>query len=125
MDVRGPQIQGLIQTLVKHKVAITSTLTVFESFASSRARKLDDRVLPFLALEFQSAYLAQQSDLARKPDVIWSAMLRKEMEFERAFVTAGGLLMAGVDPTGWLLSLRAWAISVNWSCWSKPVSLPN
>jgi imidazolonepropionase-like amidohydrolase len=28
-------------------------------------------------------------------------MLRKEMAFEREFVKAGGLLMAGTDPTGW------------------------
>jgi hypothetical protein len=28
-------------------------------------------------------------------------MLTKEMQFERAFVAAGGRLMAGVDPTGW------------------------
>jgi len=29
------------------------------------------------------------------------AMLRKEMDFERAFVRAGGLLIAGPDPTGY------------------------
>ncbi len=51
--------------------------------------------------ELQSAYLAHQSDVARHPDVMWGAMLKKEMEFEREFVKAGGLLMAGVDPTGW------------------------
>ena len=28
------------------------------------------------------------------------ALVRKSMEFERAFVAAGGLLMAGLDPTG-------------------------
>jgi cytosine/adenosine deaminase-related metal-dependent hydrolase len=28
-------------------------------------------------------------------------MLKKEMQFEREFVKAGGLLMTGVDPTGW------------------------
>jgi hypothetical protein len=28
-------------------------------------------------------------------------MLKKEMEFERGFVKAGGLLVAGVGPTGW------------------------
>src|SRR4029079_14436030 len=28
------------------------------------------------------------------------ALLRKAMDFERAFVQAGGLLMAGLDPTG-------------------------
>jgi hypothetical protein len=32
---------------------------------------------------------------------MWSSLLRKEMEFERAFVAAGGRLLAGVDPTGW------------------------
>ena len=26
--------------------------------------------------------------------------MRKSMDFERAFVAAGGLLMAGLDPTG-------------------------
>src|SRR6185503_9973213 len=31
----------------------------------------------------------------------WARLLRKEMQFERAFVAAGGHLMAGVDPTGW------------------------
>jgi hypothetical protein len=30
----------------------------------------------------------------------WPVLLRKEMEFERAFVRAGGLLLAGQDPTG-------------------------
>ena len=32
---------------------------------------------------------------------IWDAVLKKEMQFEREFVKAGGLLMSGVDPTGW------------------------
>jgi hypothetical protein len=32
---------------------------------------------------------------------MWAAMLTKEMQFERAFVVAGGQLLAGVDPTGW------------------------
>jgi cytosine/adenosine deaminase-related metal-dependent hydrolase len=31
----------------------------------------------------------------------WSGVLRHEMAFERAFVGAGGRLLAGADPTGW------------------------
>jgi hypothetical protein len=31
----------------------------------------------------------------------WSDVLRQEMAFERAFVGAGGKLLAGADPTGW------------------------
>ena len=30
----------------------------------------------------------------------WPAAFKKEMEFEHAFVQAGGLLLAGLDPTG-------------------------
>jgi len=30
----------------------------------------------------------------------WPVMFKKEMEFERSFVAAGGLLLAGLDPTG-------------------------
>src|SRR5881394_163983 len=30
----------------------------------------------------------------------YATMLRKEMAFERAFAAAGGILMAGCDPTG-------------------------
>jgi hypothetical protein len=29
------------------------------------------------------------------------ALLKKEMQFERSFVKAGGLLLAGFDPTGY------------------------
>src|SRR4029078_3386362 len=32
---------------------------------------------------------------------VWEVVLKKEMQFERDFVKAGGLLMTGVDPTGW------------------------
>jgi hypothetical protein len=57
--------------------------------------------MPLLAPALQTAYLTKQTQMARIPDVIWGAMLKKEMEFERAFVEEGGLLIAGVDPTGW------------------------
>jgi hypothetical protein len=46
------------------------------------------------------------ADLARlrkryKSDVSpWAAAFKKEMEFEREFVKAGGTLLAGLDPTG-------------------------
>lgn len=30
----------------------------------------------------------------------WEVLFKKEMEFERAFVQEGGLLLAGPDPTG-------------------------
>jgi hypothetical protein len=39
----------------------------------------------------------------------WGAVLRKEMQFERWFVNAGGKLMAGADPTGWGGVAGGWA----------------
>jgi hypothetical protein len=40
--------------------------------------------------------IAQHADKSMMP-----ALLKKEMQFEREFVVAGGLLMAGCDPTGY------------------------
>jgi hypothetical protein len=101
MDVHGPEIQRLIGSVVERHVAITSTLPVFESFSGARVPKLDDRVTNLLAPELRIMYMAQKDVISRRPDVMWGPMLKKEMEFERAFVKAGGLLVAEVDPTGW------------------------
>ena len=101
MDVHGPEIQRLIGTLVEHHVAITSTLPVFESLSGTRVSLLDDRVIGLLAPELRVVYTTQKDVVSRRPDVVWGPMLKKEMEFEREFVRAGGLLVAGVDPTGW------------------------
>jgi hypothetical protein len=100
MDVHGPQIQELIRTLVQRRVAVTSTLPVFESFSRSGIANLDPRVLPMLAPQLQAAYRSLTAR-PQDPDGLWEKMLQKEMEFELEFVKAGGLLMAGSDPTGW------------------------
>ena len=39
------------------------------------------------------------SDGAAKSD--WPALFKKELKFEREFVKQGGLLLAGLDPTGY------------------------
>jgi imidazolonepropionase-like amidohydrolase len=102
MRVDSPEVQDLIRTLVDHHVAITSTLTVFESFSSSRSLLLDsDRTLLLLRPDLRNAYMTRLSEMRNAPDPLYGRMLRMEMEFERAFVRAGGLLVAGVDPTGW------------------------
>jgi len=101
MDVHGPEIQRLIGTLVEHHVAVTSTLPVFESLSGTRVPLLDDRVINLLAPELRFVYTAQKDTVSGRPDTVWGPMLKKEMEFEREFVRAGGLLVAGVDPTGW------------------------
>jgi imidazolonepropionase-like amidohydrolase len=101
LDAGDPPLQRLISTLVRRGVAITSTLAAFETFAS-RAQ-LDPRTLLVLAPSVQDSYRAEQAKLTdeNRGARSWNQLLRKEMEFERAFLEAGGRLVAGNDPTGW------------------------
>jgi imidazolonepropionase-like amidohydrolase len=100
LDMAGAPLQGLIRDLVAHKVAVTSTLTVFETFGPHRP-PLPDRVLDVMTADARVAYLRRRARIADRGDTTWTVLLRKEMAFERAFAAAGGLLLAGTDPTGY------------------------
>ncbi len=101
LDVASPRVQEMIRNLVSHKVAVTSTLPVFETFVPNRA-PLQKRILEAMAPQARIAYLQQRSLIsdgaATSP---WPVLFKQEMQFERAFVQAGGLLLAGLDPTGY------------------------
>ena len=101
LDVTSGPIFETIRDLVAHHVAVTSTLPVFETLVPGRA-PLDERILDAMIPEARIAYLRRRaiiSDGAAKSD--WPALFKKEMEFEREFVRQGGLLLAGLDPTGY------------------------
>jgi len=90
-----PRIAALIQKLVAHHVAVTSTLGVLEA-GFGLARPLSERQLSLLTSDARTAYLAQKP----APDAMQKAfrhVLDVEMAFERAFVAAGGLLTEGAD----------------------------
>jgi imidazolonepropionase-like amidohydrolase len=96
-------IHRTIAGLVRRGVAVTSTLAVLESF-TGRESALDLRMPSVLAPRLRRTYdsaHAEWGDPASPRSRMWSAMLTKEMQFERLFVIAGGRLLAGVDPTGW------------------------
>ncbi|MFZ0037092.1 MAG: amidohydrolase family protein [Candidatus Acidiferrales bacterium] len=97
LDVNGSQVQDLIRNLVSHHVAVTSTLPVFEVSAPGRP-KLQQRTLDAMSAESAESYLTARARVAL--DSPMTALMRKEMDFEVAFVKAGGLLLAGPDPTG-------------------------
>ena len=96
-DVHGPQVQDLIRSLVSHHVAVTSTLPVFEAGAPGRP-KLQQRVLDAMSSDAMKSYLTARARISQDAPML--TLLRKEMEFEVAFVKEGGLLLAGPDPTG-------------------------
>ena len=105
LDVNGPQVQETIRTLVAKNVAITSTLPVFEASApiassgigAARAL-LNQRMLNTMSTDARVRYLSARARIPANSPV--AALVRKSMDFERAFVKAGGLLIAGLDPTG-------------------------
>jgi imidazolonepropionase-like amidohydrolase len=105
LDINGPQVQETIRTLIAKKVALTSTLPVFEAGApiaqngigAARA-VLNNRMLNTMSNDARVRYLTSRSRIPANSQT--AILVRKSMDFERAFAKAGGLLLAGLDPTG-------------------------
>jgi imidazolonepropionase-like amidohydrolase len=95
----------LIALLVSRHVAITSTLPNSASSVPVAGAPGDGRppvraaVLEAMSPSARDAYLIGRSrPVNNAPQA--ALLLRREMELERAFVAAGGLLLAGADPVG-------------------------
>ncbi|HEY7636935.1 MAG TPA: amidohydrolase family protein [Gemmatimonadales bacterium] len=99
-DVRSQTAKDVIQTLVKRRVPMTSTLAVYEPFVAGRPTK-ELRVLNAMAPAVRDDYLKLRNEIDSTGNGPVAAQgLKSAMAFEKAFVEAGGLLAAGVDPTG-------------------------
>jgi imidazolonepropionase-like amidohydrolase len=105
LDINSEAVKETIRTLVAKNVALTSTLPVFEAGApltqsgiGAASAVLNPRVLNVMNTDARVRYLTARSRIAA--DSPAAVLVRKSMDFERAFVAAGGLLMAGLDPTG-------------------------
>jgi hypothetical protein len=98
LDINSAQVQELIHDLVSHHVAVTSTLPVFEAARVPGRPKLQQRTLSAMSAESAQSYLTARARISA--DSRGMVLLRKEMEFEVAFVRAGGFLLAGPHPTG-------------------------
>jgi len=97
VDENGGPFKALVNTLVDKHVALTSTLTVFETFTRGRPMPPGlDVLTPQLQESFKRAY----ERVSQSPQSVYTTLFPKEMQLERAFVKAGGLLTAGTDPTG-------------------------
>ena len=106
LDLNGAAAQETIRTLVSKNVAVTSTLPVFEAAGAPLAQSgigassalLNPRVLNVMNTDARVRYLSARARVSSESNFV--PLLRKAMDFERAFVKAGGLLIAGLDPTG-------------------------
>jgi imidazolonepropionase-like amidohydrolase len=93
-----PEVVRLIHLLIEHHVAVTSTLPVFELSVPGRA-PAQRRSLDAMSEAARNSYLTYRA-LLDPADPLPAQLFRLEMQVEHAFATAGGLLLAGPDPTG-------------------------
>jgi imidazolonepropionase-like amidohydrolase len=109
LDPNSGPLHETIAYLLQNHVAMTSTLPVFEMGSFPGRPTLEKRVLEALSPDARTALLANRvrssdaSSLQKRygSDVSpWPSAFKKEEEFEYAFSKAGGLLLAGLDPTG-------------------------
>jgi enamidase len=97
VDPNSPEVKSLIQELISHHVALTSTLTVFETFTPGRPLPPGLDVLdPILREQFEQRYAAAQKSTRS----VYAALFPKARQLEVEFYRAGGTLLAGTDPTG-------------------------
>jgi enamidase len=97
LDENSEPFKVLVKKLVDKKVALTSTLTVFETFTPGRPKPpgLEVLVAPLREL-YDRAYTRVSADAQSN----YAKLFPNGMRLERAFVRAGGMLIAGTDPTG-------------------------
>jgi imidazolonepropionase-like amidohydrolase len=102
MEPEGPEAKDLIATLVKHHVAITSTLAVFEGDAGGGRPPVRQQVLDAMTPQArEDFFLLRQRPTSAPPPTIDPVLLWKhDLALEHSFVAAGGLLLSGPDPTG-------------------------
>jgi imidazolonepropionase-like amidohydrolase len=97
LDEGGAPSQTLLKKLIDKRVALTSTLTIFETFTPGRPAPPGLEVLtPTLREQFELA----QARVAKNDESVYRTLFPKAMRLERAFARAGGVLVAGTDPTG-------------------------
>jgi imidazolonepropionase-like amidohydrolase len=100
MDPDGADATALIKLLVDHHVAVTSTLPVFESSIPQHLH-LQNRVLEAMSPPTRDAYLYTRNlELTRPANPSRALAYQHNAQLEHKFVAAGGLLLAGPDPTG-------------------------
>ena len=93
----GAAFDALMRDLIAHHVAITSTLTVFQTFTPGQPMPHGLEVLdPILRKQFEDFYAQVQ----HAPSSAFGNAFARDRAMELRFARAGGVLLAGTDPTG-------------------------
>ena len=99
----SPEANALIRLLVDHHVAVTSTLPVFAQSVPLH-EPLQPRQMDVLTAQANEGYLFSRNLVSSRAGTPrgneFTQAYKNDLGLERQFVAAGGLLMAGPDPTG-------------------------
>jgi len=98
LDPGGAPFQALVKKLVDRGVTLTSTLPVLESYTPGRPMP---RALDVLLPDLRERVEAIHAQVSQDRTSLDASLFPKEMALERAFARAGGMLVAGTDPTGY------------------------
>jgi len=99
LDLNSAAVQQSFRDIVSKGVAMTTTLSIYEVSVPGRV-KMTQRMRDALVADAEEEVDSALARAARNTNPLSARMFRKEMDYEVAFVKAGGLLGAGVDPTG-------------------------
>lgn len=103
LKLDSPEVQSLIKLLVAKHVAITSTLGVFETMVPGRP-EAPQAARALLNPQLRDLYTTTWKKVQAMPAAratIEQKSFANATRFEKLFVDADGLLMAGSDPTGY------------------------
>lgn len=100
LDLDTDAVQATFNDMIENDVPMTSTLAVYELLVPDRP-PLEQRVLDAMSEEVRRDYLERRDQISNAGSDLWTRLFRKAQDYEFAFAKAGGLLAAGVDPTGY------------------------
>src|SRR4051812_4751513 len=109
LDPDGPEIGALMRLLIRDRVALTSTLTIFETFTPDRP-EAPEAARALLIPQLREAYEKRWTAVQAAPQAaLWRAFLPRLMRMEKRFSEMGGTLLAGTDPTGYGGVVPGWS----------------
>ena len=97
IDPSGEPMRSLMRHLIEKHVALTSTLTVFESFTPGRP---DPPGLDVLVPSLRDQFLQTKAQIDRGTTSVFVQLFPKLAKWDVDFFRAGGTLLVGTDPTG-------------------------
>ena len=97
LDPAGEPFRTLVRTLIDRRVALTSTLAVFETFTPKRPMPPG---IDVLVDDLRAQYERTYARVSQSATSNYAELFPKLMALELAFARAGGMLIAGTDPTG-------------------------